>query len=138
MVMLAYWLPCTTTNKSSYQVLDLFSGRGRISQLAAKAGLAVASYDLCMARKQDPKIGRPTKKASRPYRSVMDWNGDSGFLLFSCTPDFHKFSRKDFHESTSLVFCSPASQAGGHPLPSSASCRSRGSFGNSVFHMGCY
>ena len=78
--------------KHTWQVLEFFSGKARLSRLAAKCGYPVASFDL-----ENDKGFHNRKKTSKhpfPHRSYMDFNGESGFaplnwiflLLSSFTP----------------------------------------------------
>lgn len=65
--------------KHTWQVLEFFSGKARLSRLAAKCGYPVASFDL-----ENDKGFNNRKKTSKhtfPHRSYMDFNGESGFAL---------------------------------------------------------
>lgn len=61
-----------------WKLLDFFSGTGRISKLAAKSGVRCASYEISLGN-----IPRNRRKSKRrfPKRSVMDFNGESGFAF---------------------------------------------------------
>ena len=83
LVMLCAWMPLGAPLKEPYKLLDFFSGRGRIAELASKAGVACAATDMSVDKDQ---LGqRCRQKAGRSFRSVMDWNGDAGFASFGCT-----------------------------------------------------
>lgn len=83
LVMLCSWMAIGAPQKEPYEILDFFSGRGRIATLASRAGFACAATD--MAVDKDKRGQRCRLKASRSFRSVMDWNGDSGFASFGGT-----------------------------------------------------
>ena len=78
--------------KHTWQVVEFFSGKARLSRLAAKCGYPVASLDL----ENDPgfRNREKTSKHPFPHRSFMDFNGESGFaplnlnllLLSPCIP----------------------------------------------------
>ena len=74
-----YW----SAPKGAVRDLGFLSGRGRIATLASRAGFACAATD--MAVDKDKRGQRCRLKASRSFRSVMDWNGDSGFATFGGT-----------------------------------------------------
>ena len=79
--MLCSWLSVESSDSAvEYHVLDFFSGKGRISQLASRVGLSAAAVDLAMDTRTEPP--RYRRKASRAFRSPMDINGESGFVLF--------------------------------------------------------
>ena len=60
-------------------MVEYFSGTGRISGLAAKAGIACASYELLLGS-ANPNPNENGKKSRRfPKRSCMDFNGECGF-----------------------------------------------------------
>lgn len=81
LVLLCSWLSVAASDSSEeFQVLDFFSGKGRITELASKAGLRAAALDLSMESRSEPP--RYRKKAGRSFRSPMDWNGESGFAFF--------------------------------------------------------
>ena len=66
--------------KEEWEMIEYFSGLGRISSLAAKAGVVVASYEI--GRGFVPKWKTPnTNRRHRrhPHRNSMDFCGDSGF-----------------------------------------------------------
>lgn len=61
-----------------WEMVEYFSGTGRISRLAAKAGIVCASYELLLGF--DPKPNGNGKKSRHfPKRSRMDFNGECGF-----------------------------------------------------------
>ena len=78
--------------KHTWQVVEFFSGKARLSRLAAKCGYPVASFEL----ENDPgfRNREKTSKHPFPHRSFMDFNGESGFaplnsnllLLSPCIP----------------------------------------------------
>lgn len=78
MILLCYWLSYNHAPLAPFEVLDFFSGRGRIAQLATRAGFATAAVDLSLDVSEQRRY---RKKAGRYFRSPMDWNGDSGFVL---------------------------------------------------------
>lgn len=72
----------------------VFSGKGRLSNLAAKAGFAAASFDI-----NHLPSSRNHGKRKRPFdkRRPMDINGEIGFSLLDFTKnllllfDFYSF-----------------------------------------------
>ena len=133
LVLLCSWLPCAFKHDQDfepYKLLDFFAGKGRISQLAARAGIPCASLDLCMDPGHSSKKGprRTHKKANRRYRSSMDWNGDSGLVFFDCKKIRIILSMPSFNPS-------PA-KAGGRALPQGLLRGSAGGYRNSVLVLG--
>ena len=63
--------------KETWEVVEFFSGKGRISRLAAKAGYPTASFELEL----DTSFKNKPKKKNWPFshRSFMDFNGESGY-----------------------------------------------------------
>ena len=81
LVLLSSWLVLGPYNGgcTSWEIIDFFSGKGRISRLAAKAGFRVASYEILHDL---PTSKRRRKNRNFPRRSFMDFNGESGFAYF--------------------------------------------------------
>lgn len=79
-----------------WEIVEFFSGTGRISRLAAKAGLTCASYEIQLA-------GAPKKKKKNkrhfPRRSPMDFNGECGFAFLGFA------ERKSVGFKTCFGFC---------------------------------
>lgn len=72
------------TDPGGWTVLDLFSGQGRISQLAAKLGIKTLSVDINIpgADSISRMVRRKAKrKFPGPRRNLMDINGHTGFLF---------------------------------------------------------
>jgi len=77
-----------------WQIIEFFSGKGRLSNLAAKAGFAAASFDI-----NHLPSSRNHGKRKRPFdkRRPMDINGEIGFSLLDFTKnllllfDFYSF-----------------------------------------------
>lgn len=63
--------------KEEWEIIEFFSGVGRISTLAAKAKIPVASFEISRGAK--PKRKKMPKNRSYPSRNSMDFNGESGF-----------------------------------------------------------
>lgn len=59
-----------------WDVIEYFSGTGRLSKMAAKAGLVVASFEILL----DAPKSKKRNKHFHP-RSSMDMNGESGFAF---------------------------------------------------------
>jgi len=59
-----------------WEIVEFFSGTGRISRFGAKAGLTCASYEIQLASAPKKK-----KKNKRHCRSSMDFNGECGFAF---------------------------------------------------------
>lgn len=67
------------TLSEPWEMVEYFSGTGRISRLAAKTGIACASYELLLGS-ANPNPNENGKKSRRfPKRSCMDFNGECGF-----------------------------------------------------------
>ena len=64
----------------TWDVIEFFSGKGRLSRLAAKAGFKVASFELELD-KNGKKNRRKPKRNHFPQRSFMDFNGEVGFAF---------------------------------------------------------
>ena len=61
-----------------WEIVEFFSGTGRISRLGAKAGFTCASYEIHLAGA--PKFKKKNKRRF-PRRSPMDFNGECGFAF---------------------------------------------------------
>ena len=68
-----------------WDILDLFSGRARVSKWGRKKGLTCASYDILY---HNPGT-RMSKHSNRRRRSTMDINSEAGFTF----PDLQKLAR---------------------------------------------
>lgn len=64
-----------------WDLVEFFSGDGRISRLAAKLGIQAASYEILLGEKPNKKKKVHKKRSSRP-RNTMDFNGECGFAPF--------------------------------------------------------
>ena len=65
---------------AEWDLVEFFSGDGRISRLAAKIGIQAASYEILLGEMpQKKKVHK--KRSSRP-RNTMDFNGECGFAPF--------------------------------------------------------
>ena len=71
-------------NQTTWEMVEYFSGLGRLSRLAAKAGFPTASFDLNMDAYYRRK--KPRKTHPFPSRSYMDMNGEAGFAFLGSTP----------------------------------------------------
>ena len=81
LILLVSWLPLPP-KEQPWEVLEFFSGRGRLSSLAAKCGFSVGSFDINML----PKRLRKRSQKQRTYfrrRQPMDINGEVGFSFLS-------------------------------------------------------
>ena len=79
LVLLASWtqLPGDLALQEGYQVIELFAGKRRISQLAHSTGLATSAHDIMYDGAFDPKKRKGVHKA----KSSMDINESAGFLF---------------------------------------------------------
>ena len=59
-----------------WDIIDLFSGKARVSKWGRRAGLRCASYDIAY---NDPKSTKRSKHNNQKRRSSMDINGEAGF-----------------------------------------------------------
>lgn len=61
--------------ESPWDMIEFFSGRGRLSRMAAHAGLHVAAYEITMS------VDEPSRKRNPmfPKRQTCDFNGECGF-----------------------------------------------------------
>ena len=83
LVLLVSWMPLKVRTKP-WQIIEFFSGRGRLSQLAAKAGFQVASFDINRGRNYPKKRSSRHKKRHFDKRLPMDMNGEVGFAYLAC------------------------------------------------------
>lgn len=65
--------------EKEWRLIEFFSGHGRISTLAAKAGFPVASFDVGIISAKRSKRRRPTRLFQE--RRPMDINGEVGFAF---------------------------------------------------------
>lgn len=80
-VLLCGWLvqgPLAGSQK--WELIEFFSGKGRISRLASKVGLPTASLEILLD-KDDPRKGNRKRNQHFPQRSHMDFCGHVGFAL---------------------------------------------------------
>ena len=78
LVLLASWIsPPERVLEGQIEFLEFFSGKARVSTLAAWAGLETRSVDI-LYDKPEPKI---SAHSGRQQRSAMDICGEAGFLL---------------------------------------------------------
>ena len=68
---------------SKFEMVELFSGKARISRFCARQGLRTGCFDICY----DQPSGEYSTHNGRCKRSAMDMNSDAGFLFLA-------FSRK--------------------------------------------
>ena len=82
LILLVSWLPLKKRSKP-WQIIEFFSGRGRLSRLAAKAGFEVASFDI---NKRVPKNKRRSSRREHHFdkRQPFDINGEIGFTCLIC------------------------------------------------------
>lgn len=67
--------------REEWEMIEYFSGLGRISSLAAKIGMVVASFEI--SRGFVPKRKPNRRHRRHPHRNSMDFCGDSGFASLS-------------------------------------------------------
>ena len=82
LTLLCAWLVLgPLRGQETWEVVEFFSGKGRLSRLAAKAGFKTASFEVELDR--DFAMGKRRKCKTRrfPQRSFMDFNGESGFAF---------------------------------------------------------
>ena len=89
-MLLCSWL-VVPRPRSPWQVIEYFSGKGRVSALAAKTGFAVASFDIDRGH-----IPKPKRKNQKKYkfakRNTMDINGEVGMAsLHLCFQHFFRW-----------------------------------------------
>ena len=74
-----------------WKIIEYFSGRGRLSRLAAKAGFAAAAFDINNGYVNPNEQKR--RKTKRPFakRKPMDINGEIGFVWLSWCLVFQGF-----------------------------------------------
>ena len=73
--------------QQEWQMIEFFSGIGRISTLAAKTGLVVASYEIDQGFVPERKPHH-----CHPPRNSMDLNGESGFAFLGMVWPINCFS----------------------------------------------
>ena len=80
LVLLCGWLVAGPfKHRRSFEIIDFFSGKGRISRLAAKAKFSVAAYEIL----HDLTVSKRRRRNRRfPRRSFMDINGEAGIVFF--------------------------------------------------------
>lgn len=84
--------------REEWEMIEYFSGLGRISSLAAKIGMVVASFEI--SRGFVPKRKPNRRHRRHPHRNSMDFCGDSGFaslssILLACFVLFFPTDRSD-------------------------------------------
>ena len=84
LVLLAWWLMSSGTFKwhdvgEGIQVLEFYSGVGRIAKFAHHDGYVARSYDI----NQDVPPSGESSHSGMPQRSAFDLNGEAGFLRLS-------------------------------------------------------
>ncbi len=67
----------------SWDIIEFFSGKGRLSTMAAKIGLTVASYEILLDKKSYKKNMKNKRNKHFPKRSYMDFNGEVGFAFLA-------------------------------------------------------
>ena len=81
-MLLVSWLDMGSLSEPTcpWDVLEFFSGKGRVSTLAAKAGFAVASSDIELGNPSvhQSRQRNPTKTDLFPDRAPLDMNGEIG------------------------------------------------------------
>ena len=67
---------------SQWEIIEFFSGRGRLARLASRAGHKVAAYEINMS------FDEPARKRSSRFakRQTFDFNGECGFALLGPNP----------------------------------------------------
>lgn len=72
LVLLVWWLDLPKEEENPYQVLEFFSGVGRIAALSKLGGLRSAAVDIVNGEEVGKRMGRP---------SPMDLNSNAGLVL---------------------------------------------------------
>ncbi len=80
LVLCTWWLDLPKHEAQPYQVLEFFSGVGRIAALAKHCGFKTAAIDL--------EYGDSYVKKKRGKRSPMDLNSSAGLMYQVCISDF--------------------------------------------------
>ena len=76
LVVLASFLAVPDWTLQNVDVLDLFSGKARLSKIGRFLGYTAVAYDLSY----HPVSSNRKRKRGRKPRSCMDWNGEAGFV----------------------------------------------------------
>lgn len=71
-VLMISWMEDPPEVKQNFQVIEFFSGIGRIAQLSERLGYVSCGYDLDYGKEKAKKTGK---------RSSMDLNSNAGFVL---------------------------------------------------------
>ena len=66
---------------SPLQILEIFSGRARVSTMASWVGLSVRSVDI----EYDKPLRKKSQHSGQQQRSSMDFCGEAGFVLSGFT-----------------------------------------------------
>lgn len=72
LVLLTWWQDLASKGGPDYEVIEFFSGVGRVAAMSKRAGYTTAAVDI--------EIGKPIG-AKRGTRPPMDINSDAGLLL---------------------------------------------------------
>ncbi len=80
-VLCAFLVQGCLQGSETWEVIEFFAGKGRLSRLAAKAGFPVASFELELDNGVRTKTKKSKNKRCFPKRSYMDFNGEAGFAL---------------------------------------------------------
>ena len=73
LVLLVWWLDIPKSEEAPYQVIEYFSGVGRIAGIAKRTGLKSAAVDIEQGEEYAKKRGKRT-------RSPMDINSNAGLV----------------------------------------------------------
>lgn len=127
-VILVFYLevPAWEEDKSPLDLVELFSGKARISRLASWVGLASRAYDI----EYHPRKHPSEPKRGKLRHGCMDVNGDAGLALL------HPKAWIDLRAG--LVFWEVAlAEAGHRPLPPCKAWRSFVRCCSGVFKLEC-
>lgn len=80
-VMCAFLVQGCLQGSETWEVVEFFAGKGRLSRLAAKVGFPVASFELELDNGVRTKKNKKKRQRRFPKRSYMDFNGEAGFAL---------------------------------------------------------
>ena len=75
LVLLVWWMDLPSTDTSPYQVVEYFSGVGRIAMLSRYCGFTTAALDIEYGMQYAKEHGK---------RSPMDINSSAGLVLLAC------------------------------------------------------
>ena len=78
-VLMTSYLPRVQSDRE-YDLIEFFSGAGRIARLAECVGYRSLAFDIIYDKQSKPK-GRRTKAKGSKGRSCMDLNTSAGFLF---------------------------------------------------------